>query len=42
MFGSKGRKERKRLMELLLAGLMVVSGTGISSLSVQAEEEVVE
>ena len=26
MFGSKGRKERKRLMALLLAGAMLLSG----------------
>lgn len=38
MFGSKGRKERKRLIALLLAGTMVLSGMGISSISVQAEE----
>ena len=42
MFGGKGRKERKRLMALLLAGAMVLSGTGISPLSVQAEEVTVE
>ena len=42
MFGGRGRKERKRLMALLLAGVMVLSGTGISPLSVQAEEVVVE
>ena len=38
MFGSKGRKERKRLIALLLAGTMVLSGMGISPISVQAEE----
>lgn len=38
MFGSKGRKERKRLIALLLAGAMVLSGMGISPISVQAEE----
>ena len=38
MFGSKGRKERKRWMALLLAGAMVLSGMGISPISVQAEE----
>ena len=38
MFGGKGRKKRKRLMALLLAGAMVLSGMGISPLSVQAEE----
>ena len=42
MFGSKGRKERKRLMALLLAGAMVLSGMGISPISVQAEETAVE
>ena len=42
MFGGKGRKERKRLMALLLAGVMVLSGTGISPLSAQAEEVTVE
>ena len=42
MFGSKGRKERKRLMALLLAGAMVLSGMGINPISVQAEETVVE
>ena len=41
MFGSKGRKERKRLMALLLAGAMVLSGMGISPISVQAEETAV-
>lgn len=38
MFGGKGRKERKRLIALLLAGAMVLSGMGISPISVQAEE----
>ncbi len=38
MFGGKGRKERKRWMALLLAGAMVLSGMGISPISVQAEE----
>lgn len=38
MFGGKGRKERKRWMALLLAGTMVLSGMGISPISVQAEE----
>ncbi len=38
MFGGKGRKERKRLIALLLAGTMVLSGMGISPISVQAEE----
>ena len=38
MLGSRGRKERKRLMALLLAGAMVLSGMGISPFSVQAEE----
>ena len=38
MFDSKGRKERKRLIALLLAGTMVLSGMGISPISVQAEE----
>lgn len=38
MFGSKGRKERKRLIALLLAGTMVLSGMGISPISVQAAE----
>lgn len=33
------RKERKRGMALLLAGVMVLSGMGISPVSVQAEEE---
>ena len=42
MFGSKGRKERKRLIALLLAGAMVLSGMGINPISVQAEETVVE
>lgn len=42
MFGSKGRKERKRLIALLLAGTMVLSGMGINPISVQAEETVVE
>ena len=42
MFGSKGRKERKRLIALLLAGVMVLSGMGISPISVQAEETAVE
>ena len=31
MLGRRGRKERKRLMALLLAGAMVLSGMGISS-----------
>ena len=39
MFGSKGRKERKQLIALLLAGAMVLSGMGISPISVQAEEQ---
>lgn len=30
MLGRRGRKERKRLMALLLAGAMVLSGMGIS------------
>lgn len=38
MLGRRGRKERKRLMALLLAGAMVLSGMGISPISVQAEE----
>ena len=38
MFGGKGRKERKRLIALLLAGAMQLSGMGISPISVQAEE----
>ena len=38
MFGGKGRKKRKRWMALLLAGAMVLSGMGISPISVQAEE----
>ena len=42
MFGGKGRKKRKRWMALLLAGAMVLSGMGISPLSVQAEETAVE
>ena len=42
MFGSKGRKERKRLMALLLAGAMLLSGMGINPLSAQAEETTVE
>ena len=42
MFGSKGRKERKRLIAPLLAGAMVLSGMGINPISVQAEETVVE
>ena len=42
MFGGKGRKERKRLMALLLAGAMMLSGMGISPISVQAEETAVE
>ena len=33
------RKERKRWMALLLAGVMALSGMGISPISVQAEEE---
>lgn len=42
MFGGKGRKKRKRWMALLLAGAMVLSGMGISPISVQAEETAVE
>lgn len=42
MFSSKGRKERKRLMALLLAGAMLLSGMGINPLSAQAEETTVE
>lgn len=42
MLGRRGRKERKRLMALLLAGAMVLSGMGISPISVQAEEVTVE
>lgn len=42
MLGRRGRKERKRLMALLLAGAMVLSGMGISPLSAQAEEVTVE
>lgn len=42
MLGRRGRKERKRLMALLLAGAMVLSGMGISPLSAQAEEVIVE
>ena len=42
MFGSKGRKERKRLIALLLAGVMVLSGMGISPISARAEETAVE
>ena len=42
MLGRRGRKERKRLMALLLAGTMVLSGMGISPLSAQAEEAAVE
>lgn len=42
MLGRRGRKERKRLMALLLAGAMVLSGMGISPLSAQAEEVAVE
>ena len=38
MLGRRGRKETKRLMALLLAGAMVLSGMGISPISVQAEE----
>ena len=38
MFGGKGRKKRKRWMALLLAGAMVLSGMGISPISVRAEE----
>lgn len=39
MLGRRGRTERKRLMALFLAGAMVLSGMGISPLSVQAEEK---
>ena len=39
MLGSRNRKERKRLVALLLAGIMVLSGSGISPISVQAEGE---
>ena len=42
MFGGKGRKKRKRWMALLLAGAMVLSGMGISPISVRAEETAVE
>lgn len=42
MLGRRGRKERKRLMALLLVGAMVLSGMGISPLSAQAEEAVAE
>ena len=42
MFGGKGRKERKRLMALLLAGAMLLSGMGISPIAVQAGETAVE
>lgn len=42
MFGGKGRKKRKRWIALLLAGAMVLSGMGISPISVQAEETAVE
>ena len=42
MIGWKGRKDRKRLTALLLAGVMVLSGMGISPISVQAEETVEE
>ena len=42
MFGGKGRKERKRLMALLLAGAMLLSGMGISPITVQAGETAVE
>ena len=41
MFGGKGRKERKRLMALLLAGAMLLSGMGISPIAVQAGETAV-
>ena len=42
MVGGKGRKERKRLMALLLAGAMLLSGMGISPIAVQAGETAVE
>ena len=42
MVDFKGRKGKKRLLALVLAGLMVFSGTGMTPLSVQAETETVQ
>ena len=42
MVDLKGRKGKKRLLALVLAGLMVFSGTGMTPLSVQAETETVQ
>lgn len=42
MVNFKGRKGKKRLLALVLAGLMVFSGTGMTPLSVQAETETVQ
>lgn len=42
MVDFKGRKGKKRLLALALAGLMFFSGTGMDPLSVQAETETVQ